>query len=71
MVGLSGIKQGARVILVIGNNALEKVPLRRLYCYIAGHPSNIPFLCIMGDGTIDGLEAAVPRDSSPHYIYKR
>jgi len=68
-VGLRVIKQGAHVILVVGNIALEKVPLRPLRYYLALYPSNIPFLCIMGDGTIDGLDAAVPRDSSPHHIH--
>lgn len=58
------------MILVLGNIALEKVPLRALLCHLASYPSNIPFSCIMGDGKIDAFETAVPRDSSPHHIYK-
>ena len=57
------------MILVVGNIALEKVPLHPLRCYIASNPSNIPFSCIMWDGTIDGLEAAVPRGTFPHHVY--
>jgi hypothetical protein len=30
MVGLKGIKQGTHMVLVMGNTALEKVPLRSL-----------------------------------------
>jgi len=58
------------MILVVGKIALEKVPLRVRRCYLARYSSNIPFSCIMKDGTIDGFEAAVPRDSSPHHICK-
>ena len=69
-MGLRGIKQGAHVILVVGNIALEKAPLRTRRFYLASYSSNIPFSCIMGDGTIDAFEATVPRDSSAHHIYK-
>lgn len=69
-MGLSRIKQEAYVMLLVGNIALEQVPLRALRFYIASYSSNIPFSCIVGDDTIDAFQAAVPRDSSPHHIYK-
>jgi hypothetical protein len=66
MVELKGIKQGAHMIFVVGNIALE----RSSSPPTASYHSNVPFSCIMEDGRIDALEAAVPTDSSPHHRYK-
>jgi hypothetical protein len=70
MVGLTDIKQGVHMLLVVGNIALEQVSVRALRYSVASYSSNAPFSSVMGDGTIDAFEAAVPRNSSSHHIYK-